>query len=194
MRITSYCVCLLLTVLSTSQLSAQNLSTLEPTSLCDLQMKIPQGEHRTVRVEGVYLAGIEAQYLIQTGCFDRSTSVEFSLKSRRLVRQLVRLSNKSNARKHIIGSSDPVIVVFEGDFYGPRLPDPKLPDWIRRADKGMWDYGGSFTKLIVTAIDSVKPLPANHPCAPLPKDRWPCLTVPPAAPQNLANPAANPKP
>jgi hypothetical protein len=35
-----------------------------------------------------------------------------------------------------------------------------------------------MTKLVVYAIQSVKPLPADHPCAPSYADQWPCFRNP----------------
>lgn len=82
-------------------------------SLCDLQSKMVQDEHRTVRVAGVYSARGEAQRLVSPDCSAQSTAIEFDLKSRRLRKRLVRMSNPSNQ----------VQVIFEGEFYGPPVPD-----------------------------------------------------------------------
>jgi hypothetical protein len=184
----------LLATLSARPLLAKTVPVPESAPLCELQIKAIQAEQQTVRVEGVYLEGLEGRFLVTSDCLGRSTSVEFSLKSRRVVRQLVRLSNKSNAKKHVSGDGDAVLVVFEGDFYGPRIPDPGLPDSLRKIYHPPWDNDGSFTKLIVHSIDSVKPLPPNHPCAPSAQGRWPCLTALPTVRMNLPNPIANPKP
>jgi hypothetical protein len=66
-------------------------------SLCELQAKIAQGEHRIVRVEGVYSAGLESQQLVSKECSSKSTAVEFALKSHRLWDVLVKRSNPSNS-------------------------------------------------------------------------------------------------
>ena len=50
--------------LMAGQLVAQSPSNSQLAPLCELQTKVAQGEHRTVRVEGVYLTGLEAQYLV----------------------------------------------------------------------------------------------------------------------------------
>src|SRR6185437_5679793 len=63
--------------LMTGQLTAQSPSASQLTPLCELQTKVAQGEHRTVQVKGVYLAGLEGQYLVTSGCSDRSTNIEF---------------------------------------------------------------------------------------------------------------------
>jgi hypothetical protein len=152
-------------------------SNLPVSPLCELQVKVAQGEHRTVRVRGVYLAGLEGQYLVDAGCSGRSTDIEFALKSHRLWKRLVQISNESNDRRHASGDSDPVLVVFEGEFYGPPVPDPKLPEAIRKNYHPGWDNNSSMTKLVVHAIQSVEALPSNHPCAPRKSDpnQWPCF-------------------
>lgn len=158
--------------------AALGQSKLPLSPLCKLQVRVPQGEHRRVRVEGVYLSGLEGQYLVAAGCSDRSTDVEFALKSHRLWNQLVELSNRSNDRNHSSGDSDPVRVVFDGEFYGPPLPDPKLPAAIRKNYHPGWDHNDiSTTKLVVSAIQSVRPLSPGDPCAPRKSDAngWPCF-------------------
>ena len=55
-------------------------------------------------------------------------------------------------------------VVFEGEFYGPGVPDPNLPESIKKSYQPGWGHLGAFkTKLVVHAIQSVKPVPADHP-------------------------------
>lgn len=130
-------------------------------SLCDLQSELASGEHRAVRVEGVYLSGLESQDMISPACSKQSTAIEFDLKSRRLWKQLVQMSNKTTARKHAAGDGDPVLVLFEGEFYGPPVPDPKLPPAILKNYHPGWDYN-SMTKLVVHAIQSVKPVSADQ--------------------------------
>jgi hypothetical protein len=177
---------LLSVCLMAGQLSAQSLPGLPLTPLCELQTKVAQGEHRTVRVEGVYVAGLEGQYLVTSGCAGRSTDVEFELKSHRLWKRLVQVSNKTNSRQHASGDGDPVLVVFEGEFYGPRVPDPNLPEEIRKIYHPAWDaYKDSMSKLVVHVIQNVEPLPADHPCAPPKSDpkQWPCSQNPAPVPQ-----------
>jgi hypothetical protein len=172
---------LLCIVLTAGKLAAQSPSALQLTSLCELQKEVAQGEHRTVRVEGVYLAGLEGQYLVTAGCSGRSTDIEFELKSHRLWKQFVQMSNETSTRKGVSGDNDAVLVVFEGEFYGPRAPDPKLPEAIRKNYHPGWDHNNaSMTKLVVHAIQSVKPLPVDHPCAPPKSDphQWPCFQNP----------------
>jgi hypothetical protein len=172
--------------ITAGQLAAQSASVLQITPLCELQTQVVQGEHRKVRVEGVYLAGLEGQYLVTSGCSGRSTDIEFELKSHRLWKRLVQISNKTDTQKHAAGSSDPVLVVFEGEFYGPRVPDPRLPEAIRKNYHPRWDHNNaSMTKLVVHAIQSVEPLPVDHPCAPPKSDpnQWPCFQNPALTPQ-----------
>jgi len=184
-----YIFALLFIGLASGQLGAQPPSTFQLTPLCDLQTTVVHGEHRPVRVEGVYLAGSEGQYLVTSGCSGRSTSIEFELKSHHLWKQLVKMSNETNRKKHVSGDSDAVLVVFEGEFYGPQVPDPKLPEAIRKNYHPGWDHNNaSMTKLVVHAIWGVKPLPADHPCAP-PKSaphQWPCFQNPAAVSQSKA--------
>ena len=167
---------LLCTGLMAGHVVAQSPSAFQRVPLCDLQTNVPQGEQRTVRVEGVYLSGLEGQYLVTSGCSGRSTLIEFKLKTHRHWKQLVRLSNQTNRTKHVSGDGDPVLVVFEGEFYGPRIPDLKLPEAFRKNYHPGWDHS-SMTKLVVHAIQSVEPLPSDHPCAASKSDphRWPCF-------------------
>jgi hypothetical protein len=130
-------------------------SNLRLSSLCDLQAKVAQGEHRTVRVEGVYSAGLESQQLVAPTCSSQSTAVEFELKSTGLKKKLWQLSNQSNQ----------VRVTFEGEFFGPPVPDPKLPEAILKQYHPGWDYN-SKTKLVVYTILSVKAVPADTPKKP----------------------------
>jgi hypothetical protein len=91
------------------------------------------------------------------------------------------MSNKTNTKKHVSGDGDAVLVVFEGEFYGPQVPDPKLPEALRKNYHPGWDHNNvSMTKLVVHAIQSVEPLPADHPCAPPKTDPnlWPCFQNP----------------
>ena len=131
-------------------------------TLCDLQSNMAPGEHRTVRVEGVYLSGLESQDLMSPSCSKQSTAIEFKLKSHRLWKRLVQMSNKTNARKHVAGDSDAVLVAFEGEFYGPPIADPKLPTAISQNYHSGWDYN-SMTKLVVHTIQSVEAAPAGSP-------------------------------
>jgi hypothetical protein len=159
-------------------LVAQSPSRLQLSQLCELQMKIGQGEHQTVRVEGVYLAGLESQYLVTAGCAGRSTDIEFELESHRLWKKLVKLSNETNTRKRVSGDGDPVRVIFEGEFFGPMQPDARMPEAVRKNYHPGWDsQNASMTKLVVHAILSVERLPPDHPCAPQGSE-WPCFQNP----------------
>lgn len=169
----------------TPQVLAQSRPGLQFAPLCELQTSVAQGEHRAVRVEGVYLSGLEAQFLVNAGCSGRSTRIEFDLKTHKYWNRLVRLTNKPYRRSHAVGDTDPVLVVFEGEFYGPPMPDPKLPEAIRRVYHPGWD-NNSMTKLVVHSIVRVNTLPADHPCAPLktnPTRGSPCFQIDPLAPE-----------
>jgi hypothetical protein len=156
---------------------------LNDSSLCDLQVQMAQGEHRAVRVEGVFLAGIEGNSFVNAGCSGRSTYIEFELKSQKHKKRFWHLVDKTNLRKHLRGDGDPVLVVFEGEFYGPPVPDPKLPEPIRKAYHPSWSNADEMTKMVVYSIQSVKALPENHPCAPPKSDphQWPCYQHDPLA-------------
>jgi len=170
--------CLLVISLMAGSALAQSSTDSQVVALCELQTELAQGEHRNVEVEGVYLSGLEGQYLVTSDCSGRSTSIEFELKTHRLWKELVRLSNRTNTEKHVSGDGDPVLVVFEGEFYGPRVPDPKLPEAIRKNyHPGSDHMNAAMTKMIVHAIQRVQPLPADHPCAPPKSDlrQWPCF-------------------
>lgn len=171
--------CLLTIGLMTGPALAQSPSDLQIVPLCELQTKLTQGEHLNVRVEGVYLSGIDLHYLVTSDCSGRSTRIEFELRTHRLWKELVRLANRTNEKKHVSGDGDPVLVVFEGEFYGPPVPDPKLPEAFRKNYHPGWDMNAS-TKMVVHAIQKVQPLPADHPCAPPKSDphQWPCFQNP----------------
>ncbi len=174
--------CLLTIVVMAGPTLGQSSSDSQIVPLCELQTKLTQGDQRHVQVEGVYLSGIEGQYLVTSGCSGRSTFTEFELRTHRLWKRLERLSNRTNAKKQVSGDGDPVLVVFEGEFYGQRVPDPKLPEAFRKNYHPAWDpMNASMTKMVVHAIRSVEPLPADHPCAPPKSDpaQWPCFQNPP---------------
>jgi hypothetical protein len=52
-------------------------------------------------------------------------------------------------------------VVVEGEFYGPPLADPKLPEAVKKDYHPGWGHLAAFkTKLVVHVIHDVKPAPA----------------------------------
>ena len=55
--------CLLALGLTAGSARAQSSSDAQIVPLCELQTKLLQAEHRYVQVEGVYLSGLEGQYL-----------------------------------------------------------------------------------------------------------------------------------
>ena len=169
---------LLVTGLIAASASAQSSPPLS--SLCDLQTKVVQGVHEKVRLEGVFLPGLEGQGgLVNAGCSGRSTRIEFALKTRDNWEKLEQMSDKL----------DEVLVVLEGEFYGPPAPDPNLPEAIRKNYHPGWDYN-SMTKLVVEAIQNVEPVPANNPCASSPAQKWPCFQHDPTSHQEgTSNPS-----
>jgi hypothetical protein len=142
-------------------------------SLCDLQEQVTQGEHRLVRVEGVYLTGLAGTYLVIPECSSHSTYIDFKFKKQRNREKLVNLIS-ANLEKGVRGDGTPVLVIFEGDFTGPPVPDQKLPEWLRKIYHPGWDRN-AMTKLTVYSIRSVKSLPAGHPCAPSALKKMPCF-------------------
>jgi hypothetical protein len=151
--------------------------------LCELQTSVPEGAHRTVRVEGIFLPGMEGQELVDPHCSSRSTFVDFvGMPSNRMLDRLWKITDKRLRKAHVHGDGVPVHVIFEGEFFGPPAADPKLPESIRRNYHPGWD-SNSKTKLVVSKILSVKALPRGDPCAPKVEDEWPCWqkdVLPPA--------------
>lgn len=69
--------------------------------------------------------------------------------------------NKEELRK-LLDRSRRAYVVVEGEFYGPPLPDPKLPEGIKKDYHPGWGHLAAFkTKLVVHVIRDVKPAPAR---------------------------------
>ena len=123
------------------------------TSLCVLQKKVAQGEHETVRVFGVYGPGLDHTVLEDAECPSDSTWVELALRSK---------ENKNKLRE-LLSRSRRAYVEVEGEFYGPPLPDPKLPEAIKKDYHPGWGHLAAFkTKLVVHAIRDVKAVPTDH--------------------------------
>jgi len=124
----------------------------ERVSLCDLQRTIKQGEQRSVQVGGIYIAGYEGNVLTDAACPSQGTWVEIDLES---------TTNKEKLRS-MLDSEGKAAVVFDGEFYGPGMPDPKLPEAIRKSYQPGWGHLGTFrTKLVVHSVRSVNPVPAE---------------------------------
>ena len=125
-------------------------STPAKTPLCDLQRMAKQGEHRPVQVSGTYTVGFEGSVLTDGACPSQYTWVELDLKS---------TANKEKLRS-MLDKAGKAKVVFEGEFYGSPVPDPKLPEAIRKQYHPGWGHLGAFrTKLIVHKIRSVEAAP-----------------------------------
>jgi hypothetical protein len=91
-------------------------------SLCILQ-KVTEGKHVTARVAGMYSLGLDSGTLEDSTCPTQATWVDLALQSDR---------NKEKLRR-LLDHSGRAYVVFQGEFYGPDLPDPKLPEAIRKS-------------------------------------------------------------
>ena len=115
-------------------------------SICKIQDTVAPGTHISVRVSGVYGPGLDRTVLLDAECPNVSTWVELDLRSQ---------ENKGKLRK-LLDRSRQARVVVEGEFYGPPLPDPKLPDAIKSQYHPGWGHLAAFpTKIVVYRIDSV---------------------------------------
>jgi hypothetical protein len=116
-------------------------------SICRLQDTVAPGTHLTVRVSGVYGPSLDHTVLADGECPSVSTWVELALRSE---------ENKETLSK-LLDRSRRAYVVVEGEFYGPPLPDPKLPETVKKQYHPGWGHLAAFpTKLVVYRIDSVK--------------------------------------
>jgi len=121
-------------------------------SLCLLQKTVSEGNHETVRVSGVFSEGLDLGIMDDAACPEESTWVELALQSNRNKEKLRRLLDRSRR----------AYVLVEGEFFGPPLPDPKLPESIRKAYHPRYGHLGCCrTKLVVHAIREVKAAPAD---------------------------------
>jgi len=120
-------------------------------SLCGLQTKMAEGSHMNVTVSGVYEGGLGDSgpalgTLGDSACPNETTWIEIALQSTENRKKLNEILDKSGR----------AYVVFEGELYGPPVPDPKLPDAIRKNSHPGWGHLGAFkTKLVVHAIREV---------------------------------------
>lgn len=132
---------------------AQNAREL---SLCNLQEKVAQGEHIHVRISGVYSGGPENSKLDDPACPIapyQSTWVEFDLQAKRNEKKLWKVLEHSKS----------VYLVSDGEFYGPPMPDPKLPEPLQKEFPPHWGHLGCCrTKLVVKVIQDVKTLPSDQ--------------------------------
>lgn len=119
-------------------------------SLCVMQKKLADGERETVRVSGVYGPGLDRGVLEDAECSNESTWVELDLRSQK---------NRKKLREQLDRSRRAYVVV-EGELYGPPLPDPNLPEAIKKDYHPGWGHLAAFrTKLVVHVIRDVKPPP-----------------------------------
>ena len=134
-------------------------SKLVQTSLCGLQEKVAEGDHVSVTVSGVYKGGLGDSgpalgTLSDSACPKETTWIEIALQSTENLKKLNEILDKSGR----------AYVAFEGELYGPPVPDPKLPDALRKNSHPGWGHLGAFkTKLVVHAIREVAvSQPAKH--------------------------------
>jgi hypothetical protein len=122
------------------------------TSLCDLQKKVAEGTHQAVRVSGLYGPGLDRTVLEDAECPSDSTWVELALRS---------TENESKLREQL-NRSQRAYVEVEGELYGPPLPDPKLPEAVKKDYHPGWGHLAAFkTKLVVHTIRAVSPPPTE---------------------------------
>ena len=120
---------------------------LKTSSLCVLQKTLAAGEHERVRVSGVYGPSLDHTVLEDPSCPTEGTWVELDLRSDHNEQKLGKLLNRSRE----------AYVVVEGEFYGPPMPDPKLPEAIKKEYHPGWGHLAAFkTKLVVHVIREVK--------------------------------------
>lgn len=129
-------------------------ATPKGTSLCVLQENATEGGHASVKVSGVFSEGLDLGTLEDAACPTETTWVELALEDNK---------NREKLRGALENSrDDKASVVFEGEFYGPPLPDPNLPESIRKSYHPNWGrYNCCRTKLVVHRIHDVKALPSG---------------------------------
>lgn len=121
--------------------------------LCGLETKAIEGSHTNVIVSGTYRGGMGDSgpamgTLSDSACPEETAWIEIALKS----------STNRKKLNAILSKSDGAHVVFEGELYGPPVPDPKLPEVLRKNSHPGWGHLGAFkTKLVVYAIRDVAP-------------------------------------
>ena len=126
---------------------------LQGASLCSLQQKVTEGNHKAVRVSGIFREGLEIGTLEDAKCPKETTWVELDLRSKRNKEKLRRLLDRSRR----------AYVVVDGEFYGSPVPDPKLPEAIQKSYHPGYGHLAAFkTKLVVHVILDVKAVPTKR--------------------------------
>lgn len=122
----------------------------DTTSLCVLQETVPAGAHHEVVVSGLYARGPEHATLTDSPCPGQRTWIELDL----------RKGENEKTLQDSLGDIRLAYVVFQGEFYGPPLLDPSIPDAIAKAlHPPRWGHLGCCkTQLVVHRILNVKPL------------------------------------
>ena len=123
-------------------------------SLCMFQKDATEGSRTTVQVAGIFGEGLDLGTLSNAACPEETTWVELALRDNKNKEKLRRILERSHASQ--------AFAVFEGEFYGPPQPDPKLPEAIRKSYHPNWGHMNCCrTKLVVYVIKDVRPAPAN---------------------------------
>jgi hypothetical protein len=119
-----------------------------PVSVCGLQSRVSEGSHISLTVSGLYQGGSGDSgpamgTLSDKACPGETAWIEITLNS----------PNNRKKLKNILNKSHFAYVVFEGELFGPPLPDPKLPENIRENSYPGWGHLGAFrTKIVVHSI------------------------------------------
>lgn len=115
-------------------------------SLCTLAAKTARGAHINAQIQGIYEQGLESTTLRDPACPNVLTWIEFALQTKR---------NWTKLQGQVDRSGE-AYVFFEGEFYGPPLPDHKLPEPLRKAFPPLWGHMSCCpTRLVVHSIQSV---------------------------------------
>ncbi len=126
-------------------------------SLCSLKEGVADGEHISVRASGMYSVGLENSTLEDPACPFvpyGATWVDFDLSTKRNDKKL----------RTLLEHSGQVYLSVEGDLYGRPLPDPNLPEAIRKSYQPNWGHlNCCSTKLVVHVIRDVKAPPVSPP-------------------------------
>lgn len=121
------------------------------TSLCVAQQRASEGSHEAIAVTAIFSEGFDRGTIQDPACPKESVWAELDLRSDENREELRRMIEHSRRAR----------VTVEGELYGPPLPDPKLPQSIRRSYHPGWGHLGAFrTKLVIHTIREVKEAPS----------------------------------
>lgn len=128
----------------------------EAVPLCPLATGVAAGTHARAVVLAIFVSGAEASFLYDPRCEQGAplTWVEFGPHVRNNKRKLERILKKSGR----------AIVELEGEIWGPRVPDRRLPEGIRQIAPTGWGHLSAYrTRFVVRAIKHVEPVQKHVP-------------------------------